>query len=172
MGAPSTTPVLCCHYKIVSVWTMLVWNISSAMNTRSFKPKIGYGQNPCDMRLYHSTKVLKLLLWAMSSRQDLYVSSPTTATTGGKRSGSPTAPERDVCKSQRRTGSPAEEEPRTPTSYMLRDTHATQRNTGVDPGDDASGEVSPHGAGGSHFRQATPEVADVSATAHAYLITE
>ena len=46
---------------------------------------------------------------ATSSRRDLYVSSPTPATTGGKRSGSPTDSERDAHKRQRHMGSPAEE---------------------------------------------------------------
>ena len=108
----------------------------------------------------------------MNSRQDLYVSSLTPAATGGKRPGSPTAPELDVCKCLRRMVNIAEEAPRAPTSSTTLSSRDTLIDTGHDRGDDASGEVSPHGTEGSHARQVTPEAADVSATAYADLVHE
>ena len=61
---------------------------------------------------------------ATSSRRYLHVSSSIPSTIGGKRSGSPTDPERDVRKRQRRMASPAEEAPHTPMSSTTQGTHA------------------------------------------------
>ena len=57
-------------------------------------------------------------------------------------------------------------------SYTMLGNRATSPDTGFASGDDASGEVSPHGNGGSHVRPAMPGVDDVSATAHADLVNK
>ena len=109
---------------------------------------------------------------ATSSRKNEHVSSSIPATIGGKRQGSQADPERDVCKRQRRMGSPAEEALQTSTSYTPRGTHATSPDTGFGNGGDVSGESSPHETERSLAHRATPAESGVSAQAHADLVHE
>ena len=103
---------------------------------------------------------------AISSRQDLYVSSPTPATTGGKRQASHSDAEHDVRNCQRRTGSLADKPPLILTSSTTLGTRATLPDTDFEPDDDASGEVSSHGSEDSRVHRATPAKAGVLAQVH------
>ena len=85
---------------------------------------------------------------------------------------SPTAPERDAHKRQRRTGDIAEEVFKLPIIPRLRVPTSLNEISIVCHGGVACAEVSPHGTEGSRARRATPEADDVSAKAHADLVHE